>query len=51
MPTLYTLGLNLSRLRSRFPENSIPKQLVQHTLQILLIGLDFLHQAGVVHTG
>ncbi|KAL2069702.1 hypothetical protein VTL71DRAFT_14381 [Oculimacula yallundae] len=44
------LGLSFSKLRSRFPEDSIPKQLVQHSLQILLVGLDFLHQAGVVHT-
>jgi hypothetical protein len=45
------LGLNFTQLRNRFPESCIPKQLVQHTMQILLIGFDFLHQAGVVHTG
>ncbi|KAF2419577.1 protein kinase [Tothia fuscella] len=44
------LGLNFSRLRSRFPANSIPKQLGQHSLQVLLVGLDFLHQVDVVHT-
>jgi hypothetical protein len=45
------LGLNFTQLRNRFPEKSVPKQLVQHTMQILLIGFDFLHQVGVVHTG
>lgn len=45
------LGLTFTRLRDRFPQKSLPKQLVQHSLQILLVGLDFLHQAGVVHTG
>lgn len=45
------LGLNFTRLRSRFLESSLPKQLVQHALQILLVGVDFLHQASVVHTG
>jgi hypothetical protein len=45
------LGLNFTQLRSWFPEHSLLKQLVQHSLQILLVGLDFLHYAGVVHTG
>ena len=45
------LGLNFTQLRNGFPKKSIPNQLVQHTMQILLIGFDFLHQVGVVHTG
>lgn len=45
------LGLNYTKLRSLFPENCIPKHLVQYSLQILLVGLDFIHQTGVVHTG
>ncbi|OAL46572.1 protein kinase [Pyrenochaeta sp. DS3sAY3a] len=44
------LGLNFTQLRNRFPEKSVPKLLVQHTMQILLIGFDFLHQVGIVHT-
>ncbi|KAF1842515.1 protein kinase [Cucurbitaria berberidis CBS 394.84] len=44
------LGLTFTKLRSKFPGGSILKELVQHTLQVILVGLDFLHQTGVVHT-
>jgi hypothetical protein len=45
------LGLSFTDFRNRFPENGLNKELLQQTLQLLLLGLDFLHQAGVVHTG
>jgi serine/threonine protein kinase len=45
------LGISLTEYRNRFPRNPLPENLLQHLLRLVLVGLDFLHQAGVVHTG
>jgi hypothetical protein len=45
------LGLSYTDFRDLFPEKRLSKELLQQTLQLVLLGLDFLHQAGVVHTG
>ncbi|KAI0409346.1 kinase-like domain-containing protein [Xylaria palmicola] len=45
------LGLSLSKLVNLLRERGWNKQLLQQTLELILIGLDFLHQAGIVHTG
>jgi hypothetical protein len=45
------LGMSFTKLRSHFDENGVTKALLQQTVQMVLLGLDFLHQAGVVHTG
>ena len=44
-------GLTYSQLRSLFPEKGLSKDLLQQSLLMILLGLDFLHQAGIVHTG
>ncbi|KAH3921525.1 hypothetical protein HBH64_040840 [Parastagonospora nodorum] len=44
------LGLSYTDFRNLFPEKGLNKELLQQTLQLVLLGLDFLHQAGVVHT-
>ncbi|KAI1843698.1 hypothetical protein JX266_010144 [Neoarthrinium moseri] len=46
----HPLGMSFSKFRNLFPENGLNKELLQQTLQLVLLGLDFLHQAGVVHT-
>lgn len=45
------LGISFSKFRTFFPEKGLNEELLQQTLQLVLLGLDFLHQAGVVHTG
>lgn len=45
------LGISLTEYRNRFPRKRLPENLLQHILRLVLVGLDFLHQAGVVHTG
>lgn len=45
------LGLTFTKFRNMFPDKALSKVLLQQTLQLLLLGLDFLHQAKVVHTG
>ncbi|ROT40445.1 protein kinase [Sodiomyces alkalinus F11] len=44
------LGMTLTELRDLFSDRALEKSLFKNTLQIVLCGLDFLHQAGVVHT-
>ncbi|KAK7431825.1 hypothetical protein QQZ08_001766 [Neonectria magnoliae] len=44
------LGMNMTDFRNKFPEKTINKDVLVKTYQIILIGLDLLHQAGVVHT-
>jgi hypothetical protein len=48
---LEPLGMSFTNLRTHFDENGVTKALLQQTIQMVLLGLDFLHQAGVVHTG
>lgn len=45
------LGLTCTDFRSLFPENALNVHLLRQSLLMVLLGLDFLHQAGVVHTG
>lgn len=45
------LGMSLTKFRNMFPTRTLDKKLLQQSLQLILLGLDFLHQAGVVHTG
>lgn len=45
------LGMTFTQLRTLFPEQGLPKPLLQHSLLIMVLVLDFLHQCGVVHTG
>ncbi|AEO69494.1 uncharacterized protein THITE_2146465 [Thermothielavioides terrestris NRRL 8126] len=44
------LGMSFTKFRNLFPDRGLDKVLLQQTLQLVLLGLDFLHQAGVVHT-
>ncbi|RMI99797.1 hypothetical protein CDV36_015940 [Fusarium kuroshium] len=44
------LGLPLTRFRRFFPGNALETDGLRFTLLWLITGLDFLHQAGVVHT-
>ncbi|KAF2453036.1 protein kinase, partial [Lineolata rhizophorae] len=44
------LGLSYTDFRNLFPEKWLNKELLQQTLLLVLLGLDFLHQADVVHT-
>ncbi|OAQ64022.2 protein kinase-like protein [Pochonia chlamydosporia 170] len=44
------LGLTFTKFRNKFPDKAFNKKLLQQTLQLVLLGLDFLHQANVVHT-
>jgi hypothetical protein len=45
------MGLSFTKFKNLFPEKGLNKELLQQTLLLVLLGLDFLHQAGVVHTG
>lgn len=45
------LGLTYTKFRTLFPNNALNKDLLQQSLLMILLGLDFLHQAGVIHTG
>lgn len=46
-----TLSLNLTNLRDLFDDWTLDKTLLQKFLLVIATALDFLHQAGVVHTG
>lgn len=48
---LQPTGPKFHALSDLFPEKALNKTLLQQTLQQVLLSLDFLHQAGVVHTG
>jgi hypothetical protein len=45
------LGLTYTQFRNVFPSRTLNKDLLKQSLLMILLGLDFLHQAGVVHTG
>lgn len=45
------LGMTLNNLRDLFEKRALAKTLLQKILYLIVTGLDFLHQAGVVHTG
>ncbi|KAK2036592.1 hypothetical protein LZ31DRAFT_615024 [Colletotrichum somersetense] len=44
------LRTTYTEFQNHFPGNSISTDSLQQSLLIILLGLDFLHQAGVVHT-
>ncbi|RTE81737.1 hypothetical protein BHE90_003733 [Fusarium euwallaceae] len=46
-----TVGMTYMDYQNLFPQRSIPKGVLRVTLLMILLGLDFTHQAGVVHTG
>ncbi|KAG8160821.1 hypothetical protein KVR01_009085 [Diaporthe batatas] len=43
-------GMTLTEFRDYLPENKLPKRLLQNTVQLLLIAMDYLHKNNVVHT-
>lgn len=45
------LGLTYTHFRNAFPSKRLNKDILKQSLLMILMGLDFLHQAGVVHTG
>ena len=45
------LGMSFSELQSLLPDNKLPKNLVQRSVQLILISLAFLHENDVIHTG
>jgi hypothetical protein len=45
------MGMTFTEFRNMLPARALPKDLLQKTLHILAVALDFLHQAEVVHTG
>lgn len=45
------LGMTLTNLRDLFDERALEKTLLQRFLLVIVTALDFMHQAGVVHTG
>ncbi|CCF39117.1 protein kinase [Colletotrichum higginsianum] len=44
------LGLTYTTFRNLFPNNALNKDILQQSLLMVLLGLDFLHQVGIVHT-
>lgn len=45
------LGRPLTEFRKLFPGNVLDSNVLRQTLLCIIMGLDFLHQVGVVHTG
>lgn len=45
------LGQTLTKFRKSFPGNALEPEGLRFTLLWVITGLDFLHQAGVTHTG
>jgi hypothetical protein len=44
-------GMTFTELRDYLPGNKLAKRVLQTSVQILLIWLDYLHKNGVIHTG
>ncbi len=51
MSSVSTTWLTLTEFRNLLPDRMLPKRLFQRVLQAIALGLDLLHQAGVVHAG
>lgn len=45
------LGMSFTEFRNRLPDRVFPKLLFQRSTQLISLGVDLLHQAGIVHTG
>ncbi|PMD18730.1 protein kinase [Hyaloscypha hepaticicola] len=44
------LGMSYTDFLRLLPESRFPKELVQQSIQLLLVSLDYLHRCNVVHT-
>ncbi|EME83949.1 uncharacterized protein MYCFIDRAFT_162812 [Pseudocercospora fijiensis CIRAD86] len=44
------MGMTFTEFRNMLPAKAFDKELLQRTLHLVAVALDFLHQAGVVHT-
>ncbi|KAH7237314.1 kinase-like domain-containing protein [Fusarium solani] len=47
-PVFAPLGLTFTDYRNLFPQRSLPKDILRVTLLMVLLGVDFMHQAGVL---
>jgi hypothetical protein len=45
------LGMSFTELQNLSPDNKMPENLLQKTVQLTLISLAFVHDNDVVHTG
>lgn len=45
------LGMNFTEFQKLFPDNKLPKDLTQRSIQLILISLAFMHVNHVIHTG
>jgi serine/threonine protein kinase len=45
------LGMSYTEFMRLLPDNSLPTDLLQRSIQLLLVALDYLHQCDVTHTG
>lgn len=45
------LGRSVGRLRDLFDDRALDKTLLQRFLIVIVTALNFMHQAGIVHTG
>jgi hypothetical protein len=45
------LGMNFTEFLKLLPQHIFTKELLQRSLQLVLIGLAYLHECHVVHTG
>ncbi|KAM3499839.1 hypothetical protein MY10362_006930 [Beauveria mimosiformis] len=43
-------GMTFTELREYLPNNRLPKRMLQTSIQVLLIAMDYLHRNNVVHT-
>ncbi|EER39645.1 protein kinase [Histoplasma capsulatum var. duboisii H88] len=44
------LGMSYTEFLDLFPDKQMPEALIQRSMQLILLGLDYLHKAKVVHT-
>jgi serine/threonine-protein kinase SRPK3 len=45
------LGMSYTEFLKRLPQKMFAKDLLQKSIQLLLLALDYLHECHVVHTG
>ena len=45
------LGMSFTEFRNLLPQKRFEKRMLQHSMQLLCIALDYLHKNKVVHTG
>nr|POF04075.1 serine/threonine-protein kinase srpk [Quercus suber] len=45
------MGMTFTELRNMLPDKTFSKEILQRSLHPVAVALDFMHQAGVVHTG